>query len=163
MKLLAYLMISFFSLFSVVNCHADEADNIQHAKAMVETINQRDLAGLDTLIAPNVKRHSTATAGVIVTNLEEFKAFLESDFVTVPDSVMELDVIFGNDEYVAMRAIYSGTQSGQMGPFLATGKHFELPFIGILRFEDEMIAEIWVEWDNMHALTQLGHLAPPEQ
>jgi predicted ester cyclase len=145
-----------------MNCYAGAAENIHLAKAMVEAINARNLAGLDTLIAPNVKRHSVATAGVTVGNLDEFKSFLTNDFAAVPDSVMEIDIIFGNDDFVGMRAIYSGTQSGQMGPFPPTGNHFKLPFIGILRFENGVITEIWVEWDNVYALTQLGHLNLPE-
>jgi predicted ester cyclase len=60
-----------------------------------------------------------------------------------------------------MRARYSGAQAGQMGPFPPSGERFEIPYIGILRFADGIIAEIWVEWDNLSALTQLGHRNPP--
>ena len=49
-----------------------------------------------------------------------------------------------------------------MGPFPATGKKVDLKYLGILRFEDGKIAEMWVEWDNMAILTQLGHF-PPEK
>jgi predicted ester cyclase len=139
---------------------ADEAENIQIATSMVDAINDRDLARLDQLIAPEFVRHSAATAGVSVTNLEEFKAFLKTDFAAVPDSAMAIDVIFGNDEFVSMRAIYSGTQTGKMGPFAASGKKVDLPFIGILRFTNGKISEMWVEWDNIFMLTQLGHFPP---
>ncbi len=144
-------------------CIADEAENIQLAESMVNAINDRSLDRLDHLMSPNVVRHSAATAGVIVTNLAEFKAFLQSDFSAVPDSVMKIDVIFGNQNFVGMRATYSGTQSGAMGPFPATGKRFELPFVGILRIDQGKISEMWVEWDNVFALTQLGHLGPPDE
>jgi hypothetical protein len=30
-----------------------------------------------------------------------------------------------------------------------------------VRIRKEKIAEIWVEWDNVAVLTQLGHLASP--
>jgi len=103
-------------------CLADEAENIQIAKSMVEAINERNLDQLDRLIASDVVRHSAATAGVIVTSLAEFKTFLRNDFAAVPDSVMEIDIIFGNDQFVAMRATYSGTQTGAMGPFPASTK-----------------------------------------
>ena len=142
---------------------AGEAENIQLAESMVEAINDRNLDRLDHLMSPNVVRHSAATAGVVVTNLAEFKAFLESDFSAVPDSVMNIDIIFGNQDFVAMRATYSGTQSGPMGPFPATGKRFELPFVGILKIDEGKISEMWVEWDNVFALTQLGHLDAPAE
>jgi len=155
------LLIS--ALLCSAPCIADEAENIQLAESMVKAINDRDLDRLDQLMSPNVVRHSAATAGVIVTNLAEFKAFLQSDFSAVPDSVMKIDVIFGNQNFVGMRATYSGTQSGAMGPFPATGKRFELPFVGILRIDQGKILEMWVEWDNVYALTQLGHLGPPDE
>ena len=139
----------------------EQAATVTAARAMVNAINQRDLEGLGTWVAEDVVRHSAATPGVVVSNIDEFRAFLEQDFASVPDSVMEIDLIFGSGAYVAMRARYSGTQAGQMGPFPPSGKRFEIPFIGILRFADGKIAEIWVEWDNLSALTQLGHFSPP--
>jgi len=62
-----------------------------------------------------------------------------------------------------VHAIYSGTQQGPMGPFPPTGKRVEGPFLSFLRIEDGKIAEMWVEWDNLSMLTQLGHLPPPGQ
>ena len=50
-----------------------------------------------------------------------------------------------------------------MGPFPPSNKQFELPFIGILKFKDDKISEIWVEWDNMYVLSQLGHLSKSEE
>ena len=143
-------------------CLANEVDNVRTATAMTDAINARNLDALDEYVAPDVMRHSAATADIVVTNLSEFKAFLETDFATVSDSVQKIDVIFGGGDYVAIRARYIGTQDGPMGPFPASGKKLELPYIGILRFEDGKIVEIWVEWDNLYALTQLGHFPPPE-
>jgi len=144
-----------------IPCMADEADNVQVVKDMTEAINSRNLGALDAFVSPDVVRHSAATPGVVVTNLDEFRAFLESDFATVPDSVQTIDIIFGSGDFVAVRARYAGTQAGPMGPFPASGNKLELPYMGILRFEGGKIAEIWVEWDNVHALTQLGHFPPP--
>jgi len=145
-------------LICTAPCHASEADIVQVARLMVEAINDRDLDRLNNLVAENVIRHSAATAGVTITNLEAFKAFLRTDFAAVPDSEISIDVAFGNDEYVAMRATYSGTQTGAMGPFPPSGNEVELPFIGILRIADGKILEMWVEWDNVYMLTQLGHM-----
>ena len=48
-----------------------------------------------------------------------------------------------------------------MGPYSASGKKVDVRFLGILRFEEGKIAEMWVEWDNLNILTQLGHFPPP--
>lgn len=159
MHIIVTLLFLFFLFPPALS--ADEADNIQAVKAMIETINQRNLQALDELVAADVVRHSASTPGVSVTSLDEFRAFLEGDLATVPDSVQTIEIIFGSGDYVAIRAKYSGTQSGPMGPFPASGKRVEIPFMGILRFEQGKIAEIWVEWDNLNILSALGHY-PPE-
>jgi predicted ester cyclase len=140
---------------------ADEMSNVEVVKAMTEAINDRNLDALDAFVSPNLIRHSAATPGLNVTSLDEFRAFLETDFATMPDSVQTIDIIFGSGDFVAVRARYIGTQTGPMGPFPASGRKMVLPYMGILRFEDGLIAEIWVEWDNLSALTQLGHFPPP--
>jgi predicted ester cyclase len=124
---------------------------------MIEAVNERRFDALDALIAPDVVRHCAATPDVDVRSLEEFKACLHRDLAAVPDAHQELNLIFSHGPLVAAHVTYSGTQDGQMGPFPPSGRKLEIPFIGILRVADGKIAEIWVEWDNLNALTQLGH------
>jgi len=157
--LVVLLLTACFSL----TIWADSDENIATAEAMVQAINERDLVGLAAYVAEDVVRHCAATPGVVVTNLDQFRDFLRQDFASVPDSEMHIDLIFGSEEYVGMRARYAGTQTGQMGPFPPSGKHFDIPFVGILRIEGGKIAEMWVEWDNLNALAQLGHIQPPPQ
>lgn len=158
--MIRYLITVVLFLFFSLPCLAGESENIQVAVAMVEAINDRDLDRLDKYVAQDVVRHSAATAGVVVTDLEQFKTFLRGDFAGVPDSVITIDIIFGNDEYVGLRAVYSGTQTGQVGPFPPSGKRVELPYLSILKITDGKISEMWVEWDNVFMLTQLGHFPP---
>lgn len=152
-------------VFFIAGCSAEysqPSDGTDIVKGMTEVINSRELDRLGDFVASDIVRHSSATLGVTVTNLDEFRAFLEADIASVPDSVQTIDVIFGNGEYVGVRARYNGTQQGPMGPFPATGKPIEIAFVGLLRIEDGKVAEIWVEWDNLGALMALGHILPPE-
>lgn len=137
--------------------------NKQLVRSMVEAINARDLDALDDLVAADVQRHSGATPGVTVENLDQFKEFLHEDLAAVPDAVQEIDFMLAEGDLVAARLFYRGTQTGQMGPFPPSGNALEIPFIGILRIADGKIAELWVEWDNLNALTQLGHFPPPAE
>lgn len=130
-------------------------------KRMVELINDRDFTALRDLLAPDLKRHSGATPWVTIENREQFIDFLHQDLAGVPDAHMEVDFLLAEDDLVAMRIIYSGTQTGPWGPFPPSGRHVEMPFIGIQRIEDGRIAEIWVEWDNLNVMQQLGHFPPP--
>ncbi|MGD8375192.1 MAG: ester cyclase [Acidobacteriota bacterium] len=142
---------------------AGEAENLQLVRQMAAAINERDFDALDDLVALDVVRHSAATPDVRVTNLAEFKEFLQADLKTCPDAMQEIEMIFGSGDLVALRARYAGTQTGPLGPFPPSGKRMDIPFIGILRIRDGKIAEIWVEWDNLNALTQLGHFTPPDR
>jgi len=128
---------------------------------MIEAVNARDFDALDEVVSPTVRRYSGATPEVHVTSLEEFKAFLHADLAAVPDAMQETNMIFSSGDMVAIHETYTGTQTGQMGPFPPSDRRLELPFIGLLRIEDGKIAEIWVEWDNLNALAQLGHFPPP--
>ena len=157
----SHLLALVVRMLTPVPIQAGEAQNIEMMKAMFEAINNRELNMLEHYVSRDVLRHSAATPGVQVTNLEEFRAFLEADIAAVPDSVQKIDVIFGNHEYVAVRARYTGTQTGPMGPYPPSGNYMELPYIGIARFSDGKIVELWAEWDNLSALTQLKHFSPP--
>lgn len=140
----------------------DKETNQEIVRRMVDAINRRDFAALEDIVAPDLKRHSGATSGLAIENRDQFKAFLKQDLAAVPDSVQEVEFMVAMNEFVAVRARYSGTQKGPWGPFPPSNKRLELPFIGIIRIEHERIAEIWVEWDNLNALQQLGHIPSPE-
>jgi len=138
-----------------------EAANMAVVRAMIEAVNARDLDALDGLVAADVVRHSPATPGLVIEDLAGFKAFIEADLAAVPDSRQEVQHMLADGDMVSVWASYSGTQQGPMGPFPATGGALSTDFAGFLRLEDGMIAEMWVVWDNLHILGQLGHIQPP--
>jgi predicted ester cyclase len=63
---------------------------------------------------------------------------------------------------VAFWGTFSGTQEGQMGPFPPTGRRLVSEIGGMFRIEAGNIAELWVTWDNLAGLVQLGLFPPPE-
>jgi len=138
-----------------------EKRNAEVVRRMIQAINQRDFDALEHLVAADVQRHCAATPGVEVHSLEQFKAFLHQDLVAVPDSRQEIQQLIADGDTVAVRVLYTGTQTGPMGPFPPSGRKVSIPFLGFLRLANGRIAEIWVEWDNLAALTQLGHYPPP--
>jgi len=127
---------------------------------MISSVNLRDLDSLDAFVAEDVHRYCDATPELTIESLEQFKAFLQQDFAGVPDSVISVNQIFSADNMVAVHATYAGIQSGPMGPFPASDKYVEISFISTLRVEEGKIAEMWVEWDNLNIMMQLGHITP---
>lgn len=129
----------------------------------VEAINSRNWEALNDLIAQNYVRHCQATPDVKVTSLEEFKQYLKQDAATFPDSRMSIQQLVAEGDLLAFYCTYVGTQKGQMGPFPPSNRQMSLEFAGVHRIENGKLAETWLTWDNMAALSQLGHLPPPAQ
>jgi steroid delta-isomerase-like uncharacterized protein len=134
-------------------------------KALVErfgvAVNEHDLAALDAIVAPDFVRHSQATPDVQVSSLEEFKAFLKANRAVSPDERVTLTQLVEEGDRVAFWGTYAATQEGQMGPFPPSGKKMNLDMAGVFRIADGKIAELWIVWDNLAALVQLGHYPPP--
>ena len=162
----SYRGIVLVSLFAVtivfvpfVTAQSDK--NKEIATKMINAINNRNYDMLDEVIAPDIVRHCQATPNLNIRSLDEFKEFLKVDGKTFPDSHITTEILIAEGDMVAGYFTYSGTQEGAMGPFPATGKKADLKYLGILRIEGGKIAEMWVEWDNLAMLTQLGHFSPP--
>jgi steroid delta-isomerase-like uncharacterized protein len=143
--------------------------SVEDNKALVrrfgEAMNSRQLDALDEIVAPDFIRHCQATPEVDVRSLEGFKEFLRQDAAVFPDSVQTARHVVAEGDLVAVWATYEGTQRGPMGPFPASGRRMRLDFAAILRIEKGKIAEMWVTWDNVSGLAQLGHfpLAPSKR
>lgn len=163
MRLLAVLLMVLSTAVPLQAIAGDVVSPEDVVLRMIDTVNQRDFDALDAVVATNVLRHCAATPGVKVENLEQFKAFLRQDLAAVPDSTQSVNLIFAADDMVAVHVTYQGTQTGQMGQFPPSGRRLQIPFIGLLRVENGKIVEIWVEWDNLGALKQLGHFPPPAE
>lgn len=136
--------------------------NKELALTAFETVAAGDMDALDDLIAADYVRHCQATPDVEVNSLAAFKEFLLNDRASFPDPQLQVVHLIAEDNLVAFWASYAGVQEGPMGPFPATGNRMEIDFAGIHRIEDGKIAETWVTWDNLTALTQLGLWPPPE-
>ena len=154
-------------LLCVVGCTSPAIQQAEKNKQLfqrgVEAINNRNWQALDDLIAPNYVRHCQATPDVTVNSLEDFKQFLKQDAATFPDSRMTIHHVVAEGNLVAFYGTYVGTQKGQMGPFPPSNKQMSLEFAGVHRVENGKLVESWLTWDNLAALTQLGHFLPPAQ
>ena len=87
---------------------------------------------------------------------EGFKKLQQSFLVSMPDQEITLEMVVAEGDKVAAYATYSGTMTGPMGEFPATGRSLTSKFLAIFRIEEGRIAELWIEMDNLAMLTQLG-------
>ena len=135
--------------------------NKEVVRQFTDIVNAADWDALDDVVAEDFRRHSQATAGPPVTSREEFKQLQQMFLVSMPDQRVDIDMLVAEDDMVAGYATYSGTHTGPMGDFPITGERAEVKFLAIFRFEAGKIAELWVEWDNLAMLSQLGLFPPP--
>ena len=149
----------------VSGCEAAPDAQLQTKKNLIrrftDLTNAADWDGLAEVVAVNFTRHSAATPGPPVTSREQFVALQKGFLRTFPDQHVTIQQLVAEGDRVAILATYSGTQTGPLAQYPATGKRVESPFIGIFRIESGRIAELWVEWDNLAMLTQLGLFPPP--
>jgi predicted ester cyclase len=138
-----------------------EQRNKQIVMRFGEAYAGRRLDLLDDVVAPDFVRHCQATPDVDVRSLEQFKTWLRQDWDAVPDAIMAPHLLVAEGDYVAMFASYSGTQTGSWGPLPPSGKHFQLDCGGVFRIAGGRIAEMWVTWDNLAVLAQIGYWPPP--
>ena len=86
-----------------------------------------------------------------------FRRFLEDDWTGIPDAQYTVRFLVAEGELVAFYCDYSGTQTGQWGPLPPSGKCVQFDYSGVFRFAAGKIAELWLTWDNLAILTQVGY------
>jgi steroid delta-isomerase-like uncharacterized protein len=136
--------------------------NKEIVRSFADAGNRNELEAFDALLAPDFIRHCEATPEVTVTSCEDFKEFYRETARTFPDQQMTLESLVAEGDRVAFWGTFSGTQQGPMGSFPPTGKRLESEIGGMFRIEAGRIAELWVTWDNLSGLAQLGLFPPPK-
>jgi predicted ester cyclase len=91
-----------------------------------------------------------------ISSLEEFKQLQRGFLASIPDQRTSFSMLIAEGDMVAAFGSYAGTHDGPLGDIPPTGKKAELNIMGVFRIEDGKIAELWVEWDNVAFLAQLG-------
>jgi steroid delta-isomerase-like uncharacterized protein len=126
----------------------------------LEGLTSGDLDAFVGLLAANYVRHCQAMPPGMqeLRGPQAMRTWLQANASTFADYREDLEMLVGEGDFVAWRSVGSGTQSGPLGPFPATGRRMSITIIGMHRFEDGKIAETWTSWDNMAALAQLGLL-----
>lgn len=160
-KLLSLLILAMLVICCVPSPSKQLEANKELVQRFASAINAADWDALDELLTEDFRRHSQATPDVQVNSREEFKQLQESFLESIPDQHISEEMLIAEGDKVACYATYSGTQTGPMGEFPITGKPVEIKFLSIFRIEEGRIAELWVEWDNLAMLAQLGLYPPP--
>lgn len=92
---------------------------------------------------------------------DAIKGMIQRVHAAFPDYHEELEEMVAEGEKVVVRLTIIGTQLGQWGPLLPTGKSVRFEEIAVLRFVDGKVVEQRGLTDNLAALRQLGVAPTP--
>ena len=73
-----------------------------------------------------------------------------------PDLRFVVDLIVGEDDYVAARWTATGTHSGRWGAVEPTGRQATFSGVNLYRFENGKVAETWNHRDDLGLAEQVG-------
>ena len=129
-------------------------------REFVDATNDRDWDKFAILVSADFVRHSSSDPEVINSRVK-LTDFYQSELLTFPDGKETILFLVEEDDFVAARLNFQGTQTGNVGPFPATGKKLNADFTCIFKVINGKITESWVEYDNLDVLIQLGHYRLP--
>lgn len=116
---------------------------------------------LDELFAPNFVNHDPGVP--MVRDLEGLKENMRVMRQAFPDIEASIDALLTDGDYVTKRFTVRGTHRGEFNGIPPTGKQIECQGIDVLRISGGKIEEIWMSFDYLGVLQQLGVLPQPEQ
>ena len=93
------------------------AENKSLVEGFVSVGNSRELDCLGEYVSVDFVRHCQATPDLVITNLEQFKAFIEADTQVCPDSKVEVHQMVAEGDRVSLNL-----EAGDEGP-QATAVH----------------------------------------
>jgi steroid delta-isomerase-like uncharacterized protein len=101
--------------------------------------------------------------GVVNHGKEQVKAFVAVLFSAVPDVKMETTSLFTVGDWGACEYVMTGTQTGALGQFPATGKSFSVRGVSVVQFRNGKFSRNSNYYDMVSWLQQLGLLPAPSK
>ncbi len=117
-----------------------------------EGFSKGDITVFDRYASPDFVEHQY---GMIPQNAEGAKKAIKYLHNAFPDFSLIIEDLVIDDDKVWGRMTGRGTQNGQFGPFLPTGKKIEITVIDIMRFKNGKLVEHWGVPDRFSAFEQL--------
>lgn len=129
-------------------------------RRVVESLNERDEAAFrETHVADVVLHdHDTEHHGVDAAVEHEWTMY-----EAFPDAAYAVEDVVTTADRIAARWRVTGTHEGGFQGIEPTGEAVDVPACGTLRVEDGRVAEVWIVYDRLGLLEQLGVVEPPSE
>ena len=117
--------------------------------------NKGNLSVVDQIYAADVVQHDPGSPAP-VTSSTVLKQYVGVFLTAIPDLHFTIDDLIAEGDKVAWRFTSRGTQTGPLMTIPPTGKVCNVTGLVLFRLADGKIAEVWVNYDNLGLLQQLG-------
>jgi steroid delta-isomerase-like uncharacterized protein len=123
-----------------------------------EVVNKGNLAPVDGFFAANYVFHSAD--GTQLNGAAQFKQFITMLRGAFPDIQYNVDDIACDGDLVAVRASFTGTNTGSLRGMPPTGKKVIMQEALFYRMQGDKVVEEWQFINQMALLQQLGMVPP---
>ena len=122
-------------------------------KIFSEMFNGRNFSDMDKIISPEYVNHGMPNAKKGPAGLKEvLQQFLDG----FPDMKINVEHMVAEDNMVATRGYWTGTNTGKFMGMQGTGKKVRCEFIDLWKIENGMCVENWVQMDIVGVMQQAG-------
>jgi steroid delta-isomerase-like uncharacterized protein len=126
-----------------------------------EIWNERNLAVVEEIFAPNCVTHQLSSGAAIETasrDPETVKHHVGEWVKAFPDLRFEVEEVLADGDRVVSRSVMHGTHEGDWHGIAPTGRQVTIRMMVIHRIADGQIAEDWVLVESLGFFQQLGLL-----
>lgn len=110
---------------------------------------------IDEVIAEDLAYHNSALP-TAVSSPAEFREAVQMLHAAFPDLETPIEDVIAEGDLVITRTTERGTHQGEFAGIEPTDRSFEVQAINMYRIDDGQFAEIWVQFDSMGMMEQLG-------
>ena len=126
----------------------------------LEEVDKGNLAIVDELLAPECVFHYP---DLDVNGSGEMKEMIKVFQTAFPDWTHSIQDMVATEDTLAARLIDRGTHQGDFKEITPTGKQVSLSVMGFCRFTNGRFAEVWIEYDMLGLMQQLGMELKPKE
>lgn len=134
---------------------AQEADEL--ARGFIDAINAENYSAFDTLLERNFRSYAFDGVGSR-TATKKYYAGLHNSFSDLHFQVHENVGVLVENDLVALRAIVTGTHTGDYAGVAATGKQIQTSVSYVFRFRTAQLMEHWEVMDTYRILATIGRI-----
>jgi steroid delta-isomerase-like uncharacterized protein/uncharacterized protein (TIGR02246 family) len=143
----------------VATSSADEAKNVELAKAMFSAIEKKSEKDFVAALADDVELEGFIHLAP-VDGKEEAKKFFKAVTTAFPDAKFDVKRAWGLGDYVIAEYELTGTHKGALGQIKPTNRKVAIEGVDVMKMKGGKLSRAWTYTNGLQLMTQLGMFEP---